>query len=342
MNYSVVSQFIGIASKKLFRWHKDVLSWFNDKDAQLELHENDTTDKAIIIKDKITWLKWPVTVYTPIFIPENIWEDMNLDDKNIWWIWYTILSNKKTNKIALLISSTKTDIVFDILRKIPIEVRNKVKTVSRDLALNYESLCRYAFMKSIQIWDKFHVIKLALQALQDVRIRYRQEILTNERKSKKAPIKTSTETLSNWDTIKQLLARSKFVLFMFSSKWNEEQKLRADILFERFSEIKRAYDIICWFRAFYNIKHSQTDSLDKAKISLNEWYEKANDSEIPEIMNFANTVKDNENCILNYFLHWHTNAKAEGLNSRIQRFMWLNYWIRNRNFFHFRMKQYFS
>ncbi|MBC8147057.1 MAG: transposase [Bacteroidetes bacterium] len=32
--------------------------------------------------------------------------------------------------------------------------------------------------------DKFHVIQLALRAMQDIRVRYRQEVLTQERLKK--------------------------------------------------------------------------------------------------------------------------------------------------------------
>lgn len=363
MSYSVVSLLISISSKKLFRWHKDVLSWFNDKEVQEELHRLDTIDKKKLIKDKITWEIKPATVYVPIFNEDNIWEDMSLDDKEIWWIWYSILTNKLTRKIALMISSTKADIVFDILRKMPQEVREKVKTISRDLAPNYEVICRYAFMKAIQVWDKFHVIKLALEALKDVRVRYRQEILTYERKIKqeiknlikqwkweseealelKKKLKDIKEkTFENWDSIKQLLAKSRYLLFKFKNKWSYEENERAKILFEQFPEIKAAYGLICWFRWFYKIKHSKPDSMKKAKASLNKWYKKVEEYDIEEISNFMSTVQNHENCILNYFESWQTNANAESINSRIQRFMWLNYWIRNRNFFHFRMKQYFS
>jgi transposase len=56
-----------------------------------------------------------------------------------------------------------------------------VKTVSKDLAENYDWMARTCFMNAMKIADKFHVIKLAMEALQAVRIRLRQTALTNER-----------------------------------------------------------------------------------------------------------------------------------------------------------------
>lgn len=361
MSYSTLSQFTKICSKKIFRWHKDILSWFTDIDEQESLHEFDMVDKDKVVRSINNWSNqsnqnaktnqeiWTnkskfKTIWVPILNPDNFTENMAIDDKNIWWLWYTIISSKDTWRIALLISTTKSDIIFDTLKKVPIEIRMKVKTISRDLAKNYEAVSRYAFMNADQIWDKFHVVKLAIEALQDVRVRYRQEILTEERllkKSSKEYIEKFKVKFSNWETIKQVLANSRHQLSQFEYKRNDEQKERAEILFKKFPEIKKAYDLICWFRAFYNIKHSKKWAVTRAKKSLSNWYEKVKEANISEIENFMYTVQYNSSCILNYFESWHTNANAESLNSRIQRFMWLNYWIRNRDFFHFRLKQYF-
>ena len=51
------------------------------------------------------------------------------------------------------------------------------------MAYGYEWLIRELFPCAIQIADKFHVIKHALDALQDVRVRYRQKLLTKRRKA---------------------------------------------------------------------------------------------------------------------------------------------------------------
>lgn len=351
----MLSQVINIPWKTIFRWYKDVLSWFNDDDIQEDLHKYDTIDPDVLVRDKETWEKKPQYILTPIFKEENIWEDMIFDDKEIWWIWYLILANKVTQKIAIMISTTKLSIAFDILRQMPQKIRNKVKTVSRDLAPWYDEFLRYLFFKCTQIADKFHVIQLALRALQDIRVRYRQEVLTQERLKKQNKKKKKKywekkdddyndlkSILPNWDTIKQLLARSRFLLFKFERSWSDEQKQRAEILFKMFPEIELAYKTICSFRSFYNIKYWKPSKRNKAKKFLKKWYRKARKAQIPEILNLVHTIENHEGTILNYFEKWHTNAKAENLNCKIQRFIWQNYWIRNRDFVHFRMKEYFS
>lgn len=59
--------------------------------------------------------------------------------------------------------------------------------------------------------------------------------------------KTDTEYISkilpNGDTVKQLLARSRYVLYKKEKDWTENQKQRAMLLFELYPDIKQAYDL---------------------------------------------------------------------------------------------------
>ena len=45
---------------------------------------------------------------------------------------------------------------------------------------------------------------------------------------------------------------------------------------------------------------------------------------------------------LNYFVKGKTNVKAEGINSKIQRFITINQGTRDREFFYFRLAKLFS
>jgi transposase len=159
-------------------WYRNVLSGFDDPEAQKRLHEHDTVDPALI--DKETGK--PKKVFVPILKPENFGENMTIDDKNIGGEGYTVISNKDTGKIAALIMSVKAGIVSDVLLKnVPTKILMAVKTVTKDLAENYDWIARTCFMNAMKIADKFHVIKLAMEALQAIRVRFRQAALTAER-----------------------------------------------------------------------------------------------------------------------------------------------------------------
>ena len=266
MNFSTLGLCTGICGKKIHHWYKEFLSGFNDKEEHDRLHEYDTEDKGLI--DRVT--KKAKTIFVPIFKPWNFGAEMSMDDKNIGGIGYIIFRNKVTGKIALMISTTKLHIVKKILYKLPSSVSFGVKKVTRDMAGGYDWMIRELFPCAVQIADKFHVIKHALDALQDVRVRYRRILLTKRRRAYEKHKKEEKErkeecekknrkyikrkfeytenTLSNGETPLQLLAKSRYLLFKFPEKWEDYQKERAEILFSEYPEIKTAYDRICEFR----------------------------------------------------------------------------------------------
>jgi len=85
------------------------------------------------------------------------------------------------------------------------------------------------FTKANKVIDRFHVQKLALEAVQEIRIRYRWIVLEQENNEiQLAKVQSQIykpETLENGDTLKQLLARSRHLLFKPQNKWTPKQKI---------------------------------------------------------------------------------------------------------------------
>ena len=123
-------------------------------------------------------------------------------------------------------------------------------------------------------------------------------------------------TFRNGDTRRQLLARSRYVLMKNYTKWTEEQELRATILFEEYPDIAAAYNMSMQLTALYN-KHSEKAA---ARLNLARW---CNDLEKLGTKHF-NIVKDtiyqNYDIILNYFINRTTNASAESFNAKVKAF----------------------
>jgi hypothetical protein len=68
--------------------------------------------------------------------------------------------------------------------------------------------------------------KLALEALQEIRIKYRWQTIDQEHEAIK-PRKTRNSLnlmLTNGDTLKQLLARSRYFLYKNKSKWSKSKQ----------------------------------------------------------------------------------------------------------------------
>jgi transposase len=300
-------------------------------------------------------------IETVVLKEENIGEHMSLDEKYLGGEFYTILSNKITGKIAIMTKTLKYKFLAKIFSEIKSKTRYKVKTISKDCSETYDLLSRSIFFHAQRVIDKFHVLKMGFQSLQDIRVRYRQQILKEEREKRELH-KEETARLrdeakrnkmafqiipppkekkfSNGETKKEIIARSKYALFKFEKDWAESQRERMKILFHEFPETKKAYELICGFRQFYEIPPKNNRKL--ASIELEKWFYQVGAEEISEIQNFASTVKNHCAEILNYFEEGHTNAFAESLNAKLQRFLINNYGIHNRDFFHFRIQKIFS
>ena len=357
----MLSEILCLDSKKISHWYQNILSGFHLKKEKIELHRHDTKDRNYKSKSRKKKVK---EVLVPIFKPENFGKDMAIDDKNIGGNGYTIISNKDTGKIALLIESTKASVIEEVLHKVPTKILFAVKTVSTDLAESYDWVIRCNFPCAIKIADKFHVIKLALEALQSIRIKYRQEALTEEREryesyrveenNKRKEAKAlgikyqntpypKAKRYENEETKKELLARSRYSLFRYKSDWKESETERMNIVFREFPELEIAYNTIVRFRNWYKRSKKINDlTIYKKPKKLAEWLDMATKTGITEILNFVSTVRRHTSSILNYFDEGDTNAFAESLNAKIQRFIISNYGIRNRDFFHYRLKKFLS
>ncbi|HPT70477.1 MAG TPA: transposase, partial [Syntrophomonas sp.] len=126
--------------------------------------------------------------------------------------------------------------------------RNKVEEITLDLAGNMSLIAKRCFPNATLVIDRFHVQQLATEALQEIRIKHRWEALDAENDAiddaRKTKVVYTPEVLDNGDTIKQLLARSRYLLYKHEQNWTPEQAKRAAILFERYPDIKKAYDLV--------------------------------------------------------------------------------------------------
>ena len=133
-----------------------------------------------------------------------------------------------------MIKGTQSETVRAILEKIPLRKRNQVTEITLDMAATMEKIARYSFPKASLVTDRFHVQKLAYDAVQEMRIKYRWEAIDLENKeielAKETGHKYIPYILENGDTLKQLLARSRYLLFKPQSKWTPSQWRRGEIL----------------------------------------------------------------------------------------------------------------
>ena len=94
---------------------------------------------------------------------------------------YTILTNKAAHggkgALAAMIRGVASDTVSEILKKVPRELRRSVKTVTTDLSSAMMLTVRAVFPKAMLINDRFHVQQLVTDAIDQMRIGFRWEVL---------------------------------------------------------------------------------------------------------------------------------------------------------------------
>lgn len=281
-----------------------------------------------------------------MLFPENIGEYLSIDEVALsQGELYTYITNKKgKGKKGTLIASIKGTLsgsIVKVIEKLSLEDRLKVKEVTLDMAKNMESAVKQGFPNAQLVTDRFHVVKLVIDALQHVRIKYRWEEIDKEniaiKDAKTQGIKHVSEILPNGDTPKQLLARSRYVLTKKQSKWTLSQELRAQILFERFPILETVYKHVMEFRSIYE---NQSKIIAKNRFML--WIEDSNKLEINEFNTAAKSIQYNLDNILNFFDNRSTNANAESFNSKIKLFRANLRGVTDTRFFLFRLSKLFA
>ena len=221
------------------------------------------------------------------------------------------------------------------------EERKKVKSITLDMANNMESAARMCFPESDLITDRFHVVKLVTDALQHLRIKYRWEEIEKEnqaiKQAKEQGLKHQPITLSNGDTPKQLLARSRYVIAKKPNDWTLNQKIRAQLLFERYPLLEKAYKHTLEFRNIYEQKDKMI-----AREKFNQWIKDTKKLEMNVFNTAANSLKYHLETILNFFINRFTNANAESFNSKIKLFRANLRGVVDTKFFLFRMEKLFA
>jgi len=259
---------------------------------------------------------------------------------------YTVVTNKKAKgragSIVAIIAGTKAEVVSAYLMKIPRDKRRKVKEITLDMAPNMKLIARTCFTRATQVIDRFHVQKLAIEALQEIRIKYRWEAIDHENEAilqaRSSNKEYTPETFLTGDTRKQILARSRYLLYKSPEKWTIKQGIRAQVLFKEYPEIKKAYWLSQELRQVFN---NNTEK-NVAILKLARWYDKAEKSGFKSFGTIMNTVQINYDGILNYFENRSTNASAESFNAKIKAFRSQFRGVRNVEFFLFRLTKIYA
>ncbi len=281
-----------------------------------------------------------------LLFEENIGAYLSIDEVSLSkGELYTFLTNKsgkgKKGTLVACIKGTLSKDIIEVLEKISIGKRSQVKEVTLDMAKNMEAAMKKVFANAKLVTDRFHVVRLAMEALQHIRVNLKWEEMDKENEAVKAAKEKNgqyvAEELENGDTPKQLLARCRYALAKKEGEWTENQKERTAILFKKYPELKTAYHQTLAFRNIYEDRN-----IINAKKRFTDWCNEVIDKQIKGFYTVANTVKYNLDNILNFFVNRNTNANAESFNSKLKLFRANLRGVTDNKFFLFRLAKLFA
>ena len=282
-----------------------------------------------------------------ILFEDNLGENLSIDETAVsQGELYTVITNKeakgKKGALVAMIKGTESKRINQIIDQIPIEKRQTVKEVTLDMAASMEKIVRASFPKASLVTDRFHVQKLAYDAVQEMRISYRWQAIEKENTeiewSKELGKTYKVNRLENGDTEKQLLARSRYLLFKSENNWTPSQVHRAEILFDRYPALEKAYQLSRELCRIY--QHSKIKGIALTKLA--RWYDKVEKSGFKSFNTVARTIQNHYPTILNFFENRSTNASAESFNAKIKGFRRAFRGVRNMDFFLFRLSKIYA
>jgi transposase len=315
-----------ILPKTFYCWYKNTLSDYSSAKAS-----GDWCKEKITTVDKKTGDTQTKPLY--VFNESNIGENMNIDDKAIGHDGFTILSNNDTGKIAMMLESTRAEEVEQAMEKFGATL-HQIKNISMDMSSTYALVFNDLVPRATQVIDKFHVMKYVYEGVCGVRSRtvkaLQEQLSTGKKRTDEDKILLSEI---------ELLRRVSHAITQSSDKWSQEMEDTVNLLFSKHNDLRIAYQIGQDFKHWYDYSN-RIKSTEEIQSNLYQWYGQA--MQIAEFRGVIKMIRKHETGIINFFKHGLTNAKAENLNGKIQRFFANNYGIKDKDFFLFRTAKYFE
>ena len=317
-----LEEFYHIDGHTFEKQYKEVLSGFREWD-QLA-HAED-------------WLLFPGNIGPRLAIDESSLSNGEL---------YTFVTNRdartREQSLVAVVAGTKSEDVIAVLKKIDEEQRYAVMEVTLDLSDSMHKMVRTAFPKADRVIDRFHIQKLACEAVQELRVKHRWDALqqaNDEMEEAKLAGRTYEPfRYPNGDTRKELLIRSRYLLFKSADKWTEKQEQRAAILFSEYPDIKKAYGLCHSLRMIF----AKNTIKDAARLSMAKWYNKVEEAGLHSFNVIAATFYEHYDEILNFYNYRSSNALAESFNAKIKLFRANLRGVVDKKFFLFRVAKLYA
>lgn len=213
------------------------------------------------------------------------------------------LSDPVKHKIIDILPSRNSEDLCKHFLEYPYEERAKVKKVVMDLSTLFRSVAKQLFPEAKIIADKFHVIRVVINSLENVRKRIQKEFHDAKRK---------------W------FKRSRHLLLKPEYKLTDDDKIELNRMLNSSPELEKAWILK---ERFYEIFRKVTRT--EAKKELRDWLLLANQLSIPEFKHCITTFTNWRTEIANIIGENVSNGFIEGSNNKIKVLKRISFGVQN-------------
>src|SRR3712207_5318697 len=157
-----------------------------------------------------------------LVFPDNIGPRLAIDETSMSnGELRTLITNRdrhgKDRCLVAIVKGVKSEDVIKALKLIPEDKLESVEEVTLDLSDSMRKIVRACFPNALRVIDRFHIQKLACDAVQDILIKHRwdalQEANDEMENARLEGVEYNAFRYENADRRKELLARSRYLLF---------------------------------------------------------------------------------------------------------------------------------
>lgn len=216
---------------------------------------------------------------------------LGLDEVHLLKNYRFVVTDVENRAVIDILRKRNKSVVIDYLSKL--QGIDKVELVAMDMWRPYKDAVNIVIPHAKIVIDKFHVVKLANEALEKIRKANREKVSAKERRQ---------------------LMRDRYVLLTRRRDLNDfDDQIKLQVWTDKFPLLAQAYELKEQFFDIYEAK-----SADEAYIFYQDWL-----ASVPEelVTYFADLIKAMSNWeeeIFNYFTSPITNAYTESLNRLIK------------------------
>lgn len=235
-----------------------------------------------IFRDYINYLEELVQFETPRWL--------GIDEIHIIKKPRCIIANVEERTIVDMLQNRNKETVVNYLYRLP--NKERITHVTMDMWQPYRDAVRAVLPQATIIVDKFHVVRMANQAMETIRKQLREGLAKKQRRG---------------------LMHDRFILLKRNKELTDMDRVTLDLWTKNHPSLGTAYELK---EAFFDIW--DIDSRQKAFLKYHDWKAKIPKELQPAFEPLTKAMANWEEEVFSYFDHRITNAYTESLNSLIR------------------------